>query len=133
MLSAEELISHALTALERAYAPYSGYHVGAAIETDRGAIVIGCNVENLSYGATICAERTAVTSMIAGDLGEGIVQLAVSSVDGVPPCGVCLQVLQEFMDGDALVHLSKGTELVRSYRFRELLPHAFESDAVKRT
>lgn len=134
MLPVEQLVQVAEEARNRAYAPYSGYHVGAAIETDTGAIVGGCNVENLSYGATICAERTAVTRMLASGAGTKIRQLVVASLDGVTPCGICLQVLQEFVEGgDVPVTCTSANGAPRRFLFRELLPHSFDSDAVART
>jgi cytidine deaminase len=108
--------------------------VGSAIETDTGKVVPGCNVENLSYGATICAERAAVTGMLASGSGAKIIQIAVASADGVTPCGICLQVLQEFVaNGDVPVACVGENGVVRHYRFRDLLPHGFESANVRRT
>jgi cytidine deaminase len=133
MLPNEQLVQLAQDARQRAYAPYSGYLVGAAIESDTGEVSIGCNVENLSYGATICAERTAVTSMIAEDKGKRIRQIAIASLDGVTPCGMCLQVLSEFAEPHTLVHCSRTTGEVTTFSFRDLLPHAFVSSEVGRT
>ena len=118
----------------RAYAPYSGYRVGAALLTDTGQIVTGCNVENISYGATICAERTAATKMIADGLGSRITALAVASKDGVPPCGICLQFLSEFVaNGEVQVfQVDEGGKII-DRKFHHLLPHAFESNEVART
>lgn len=130
----DPLIHSAQQAKMRAYAPYSGYQVGAALLTDTGQVVTGCNVENVSYGATICAERTAVAKMIADGLGEKVVALAVASKDGVPPCGICLQVLSEFIKDDD-VHIYQVNEAgrVMERTFSDLLPHAFQSDEVART
>lgn len=134
MPSSELLILAAQETRRRAYTPYSGYKVGAALETDSGAIVRGCNVENLSYGATICAERTAVTKMIADGMGSKIVALAVASKDGVTPCGICLQVLSEFVEGPGTpVYRVNEAGEVQSMTFSELLPHAFVSNEVGRT
>ncbi len=134
MPSPENLILAAQEARRRAYTPYSGYKVGAALQTDTGAIVAGCNVENLSYGATICAERTAVTKMIADGLGQKISAIAVASKDGVTPCGICLQVLSEFVEGpETLVYRVNENGEVQSMPFGNLLPHAFVSDEVRRT
>ena len=134
MLTVEQLLQVANEARSRAYVPYSGYRVGAALETDQGEIVGGCNVENLSYGATICAERTAVTRMVASGSGSKIRQILVSSADGVAPCGMCLQVLTEFVSGgDTPVHCIGENGVAQRFLFRELLPHAFESENVRRT
>lgn len=134
MPSSESLILAAQNARRHAYTPYSGYKVGAALETDSGAIVTGCNVENLSYGATICAERTAVTKMISDAAGSKILGLAVASKDGVTPCGICLQVLSEFIkDGTVPVYRVDEAGTVKQMTFADLLPHAFVSDEVRRT
>jgi cytidine deaminase len=134
MRSVEELVRVAIEARAHAYAPYSGYRVGAAIETDSGEIVSGCNVENLSYGATICAERTAITRMIASNLGTKVRKIAVASKDGVTPCGICLQVLNEFVDdGDAVVVCVSEDGSAEEFKFRQLMPHAFQSSSVRRT
>ncbi len=133
MLPTEQFIQLAQDVRLRAYAPYSGYLVGAAIESDMGEVSIGCNVENLSYGSTICAERTAVTSMIAGGKGRRIRQIAIASRDGVTPCGMCLQVLSEFAEPHTLVHCARTTGEVTTFSFRDLLPHAFVSSEVGRT
>ena len=135
MLPVEHLIQAAQEARSRAYAPYSGYSVGAALESDTGQISIGSNVENLSYGATICAERSAIVGMVSNGLGSKVRQIAVSSLDGVTPCGICLQVLSEFVPkpNDLLVHSVAEDGRVQTYTFAELLPHAFVSAEVRRT
>jgi cytidine deaminase len=135
MLPVERLIQAAQEARSRAYAPYSGYSVGAALESDSGQMSVGCNVENLSYGATICAERSAIVGMVSNGLGIKVRQIAVVSLDGVTPCGICLQALSEFVPkpDDLLVHcVAEGGQL-QSYTLADLLPHAFISLAVKRT
>jgi cytidine deaminase len=118
------LIEVARAARERAYAPYSGFRVGAAIETSSGTIHAGANVENASYGATICAERSAVGSMIAA--GErDIVRVAVytegSSLS--MPCGICRQVLGEF--GAHATVVAAGPSGARTLPLAELLPEPF--------
>jgi cytidine deaminase len=129
-----DLIQAAIDARSRAYAPYSGYSVGAAILTDKGIIVTGGNVENLSYGATICAERSAVVRMMAEGAGSKVCELAVASKDGVPPCGICLQVLQEFATSPNFqVHCVDESGTVRTCEFKDLLPHPFVSPNVRRT
>ncbi len=107
----ERLIAAALAARERAYAPYSRFQVGAAILTSAGEVVAGCNVENVSYGLTTCAERTAVfAARAAGKLGDppagpAIAAVAIVADTATPPspCGACRQVLHEFGPGCLVV------------------------------
>ena len=126
------LVAAALAARERAYAPYSRFRVGAAVLTTAGAIVAGCNVENNSYGLTVCAERAAVFAARAagrlGDPGAGpaIRAVAVVADDAAPPspCGACRQVLHEFGPG-CLVLMATPGGTRRAMRLAELLPDAF--------
>jgi cytidine deaminase len=120
----DNLIDAARAAQQRAYAPYSGYRVGAALETDDGSIYVGCNVENASYGLTICAERAAVTAAVAG--GARRLRRAVVVTDSDPPaapCGACRQVLNEF--GPDLTVEAVGPARSMRWTMRELLPNAF--------
>lgn len=122
----EELVSLALKARENAYVPYSGFHVGAALLADNGKIYTGCNIENASYGATICAERTAVVKAVS-DGAKEIIAIAVSSDsnDATMPCGVCRQVISEFCTQDMPLFLSNRNGQFETYSFNEILPHAF--------
>ncbi|MEQ1822413.1 MAG: cytidine deaminase [Fimbriimonadaceae bacterium] len=128
------LLSAAADARLKAYAPYSNYQVGAAVEDENGAIHVGCNVENISYGGTICAERSAVSRMIEQG-GRRIVAVAVVTVDGGTPCGLCRQVISEFADDATLVIMSSTdpTNPARTCLFDELFPDAFKSALVLRT
>ena len=118
----EPLIEAAWQTRERAHAPYSKFHVGAALLAEDGSIITGCNVENLSYGLSLCAERVAVGTAVAAGLRK-IEAVAVVADTGVPvsPCGACRQVLAEF--GDPLVCLANRTERL-VFRLSELLPRA---------
>jgi cytidine deaminase len=130
----EPLFALAAEARERAYAPYSGYSVGCAVEGADGRTWSGCNVENVSYGATLCAERVAVFKMVS-DGCRTIRRVAVLTKDGGTPCGLCLQVLLEFGAGSSDVEVWTG-DLGggrKRYRLNELLPHGFRSDEVNRT
>lgn len=129
-----DLIAQARQAQAHAYAPYSGYHVGAAVRAADGRIFAGCNVENVSYGATICAERSAIANMIAAG-GKEIVEILVLTKDGGSPCGVCRQVIAEFVPNleEVLVHMADAHEQVRSVSLLELFPLPFRSAAVERT
>lgn len=123
-LYAEELLEQAALAAENAHAPYSRFKVGAALLLADGTISRGCNVENASYGATVCAERVAVFAAVAaGKLSADRppVALAVTAL----PCALCLQVLSEFAGEDLPIFIPDGEDFV-TYRLRDLLPHRFE-------
>jgi cytidine deaminase len=124
-LDLETVMGAARDASGRAYAPYSNFHVGAAILTEGGGIHAGCNVENASYGLAICAERNAAAAMALADPDDREIRLvAVSSPDASPcfPCGACRQVLREFGCKEVVVEEESG---LRRYPFEEILPHAF--------
>ncbi len=123
---AQQLIALAREARRHAYAPYSGYAVGAAVLTDDGRVFGGCNVENASYGLSNCAERTAVFRAVA-EGARAIVAVAVVTPDGGTPCGACRQVLAEFAPNpsECPVWIATPDHLVGVYTLAELLPHAF--------
>ncbi len=121
----ETVMDTAREASKSAYAPYSNFHIGAAILTEDGAIHAGCNVENASYGLAICAERNAAAAMALATPGDREIELvAVFSPDASPcfPCGACRQVLREFGCREVMVEEASG---LRRYPFEEILPHAF--------
>ena len=121
----ETLMGAAREASERAYAPYSGFRVGAAFLTEGGAVHAGCNVENASYGLAICAERNAAAAMALADPEDREIRLvAVFSPDALPcfPCGACRQVLREFGCKEVVV---EGVSGHRRYPFEEILPNSF--------
>jgi cytidine deaminase len=121
------LIAAAVAAKAAAYAPYSNFRVGAAIETAEGHIFVGCNVENASYGLTMCAERVAVGAAVAAGSTKFVRVVVATDVDPPsPPCGACRQVLYEF-GADAAVE-SVGPNWNRQWRLSELLPAAFDKD-----
>jgi cytidine deaminase len=128
------LVEAAKEASRRAYAPYSGYKVGAALRDERGQVHLGVNVENVSFGATICAERAAVSRMVS-EGGRRITELALATRDGGIPCGICLQVLSEFCDDPKSLQISivDGTGAVSETTLEELMPNAFRSAEVPRT
>src|SRR5438309_9552763 len=110
--------------MQRAYAPYSKFHVGAAIEADDGSVHVGCNVENASYGLTICAERMAVGAAIAaGKRRLGRVVVATAVEPPATPCGACRQLLAEF--GLDMEVIAVGPTSERRWTLRALLPEAF--------
>jgi cytidine deaminase len=123
-----QLVNAAIDARERAYAPYSGYRVGAALLTDDSTIVTGCNVENASYGATICAERVALTRAVA-EGRIGFVAMAVATADGGSPCGICRQVMVE-LGPEMAVFISDTAGNFRSTTVQTLLPDSFDGSGL---
>jgi cytidine deaminase len=124
-LELETVMEAAREAANRAYAPYSNFHVGAAILTGGGAIHSGSNVENASYGLSICAERNAATTMAYADPEDREIELvAVYSPNTSPcfPCGACRQFLREFGCKEVVVEDSSG---LRRYPFEQILPNSF--------
>ena len=119
-----ELLERARAAQVHAYAPYSGFLVGAAVVSSTGRVFSGCNIENSSYGATICAERVAIGQMIAaGERKLRAVAVFTNAEPPATPCGICRQVLAEFDDA-AIVIVGNGV-LVHKTSLRELLPAPF--------
>lgn len=130
----KKLFEAALEARKNAYAPYSRFLVGAALVDDNGELHAGCNFENSSYGAAICAERNAVGQMVAAG-GRGIKEVLVvtDTPTGTPPCGICRQVMAEFTKEPAKfkVHIANLKGVVRTLTLKELLPEAFDSSFLK--
>lgn len=125
-ISNETLIKMAKAVKAKAYAPYSGFQVGAALVTDDGTVFTGCNVENSSYGATICAERSAMVKAVSEGYRH-FVRLAVVGGDETQytfPCGMCLQVMTEFMDKDTGLIFSNA-EGIKEFTLEEFLPNQF--------
>ena len=129
-MSNEQLIEEAFKAMKNAYAPYSNYHVGACLLCKDGRTFYGANIENASYGATNCGERSAVFAAYSyGYRRDDIEALAIVS-DGKrlgTPCGICRQVLSELLNHDTPIILSNGTE-TRITNAKELLPDSFGID-----
>lgn len=124
----KKLLESAGRARKKAYAPYSHFSVGAALLTEEGEIYDGCNVENLSYGLTICAERVAVFSAIAaGSRNFTGLSLVADTPEPITPCGACRQVLFEFSP-DLWVISTNLAGQQKMFRLRELLPDAFQAD-----
>jgi cytidine deaminase len=123
----EELLTAAQAALANAYAPYSKFKIGAAVRTDSGAVYCGCNVENVSYGLTICAERAAIFAAVAAEGTRLRVRsLAITCDPPGPcsPCGACRQVIAEFAGPECRV-IYRGPDGVREASLQSLLPDAF--------
>lgn len=125
----KELIKEALKYRENAYVPYSAFKVGAAVLMDDGKIYGGCNVENASYGATNCAERTAIFRAVA----EGNKNLKAIAIVGdmsthTAPCGICRQVISEFANKDTDIILIKNEEDYKVKKLEDILPGAFTKE-----
>ncbi|MCX8130263.1 MAG: cytidine deaminase [Clostridia bacterium] len=121
-----KLIEMAVKTKEKAYAPYSGFRVGAALVTENGSIYTGVNIENATYGATCCAERTAVYKAVSeGNTTVKAIAVASDSEELVYPCGICRQVLAEFGSDDMEIICTSINGSYRIYRLDELLPQAF--------
>jgi len=118
----------AVKARKFAHAPHSKFKVGAALITPKGKVFTGCNVENASYGATICAERTAVLKAVSvGQKCFSDVIVVAESKYPTPPCGECLQVLAEFVEPGAMIWLAKPSGIIRCLLFSEVFPYPFSS------
>lgn len=122
----KELIALARKAQENAYVPYSNFRVGAALLTASGKVYTGCNIENISFTPTVCAERTAIFKAISEGERDFVKIAITSSGDGFSyPCGVCRQVMAEFMPKGKVI-LADLKDNVEEYDFEELFPHSFD-------
>jgi cytidine deaminase len=126
------LRERALAAMDRAYAPYSNFRVGAALLGTDGSIADGCNVENASYPAGLCAERVAVGGAVArGVRTFDAIVVATEAEEPTPPCGICRQVLEEFSPHLVVVSVTRGGREAR-WTLDELLPKAFTPQSLQR-
>jgi len=127
MVDEATLIAAAREARERAVAPYSKFKVGAALETEDGLIITGCNVENSTYGLTVCAERVAVLKAVSeGHRAFRRVAVVADTRDPTPPCGPCRQILWEFC-GDIEVILANLTDDTGHHQLKDLFPLPFDA------
>jgi len=127
MMDMETLIHRATTARSNAYAPYSGFAVGAAILDEQGGVHIGCNVENAAYPQSQCAEATAIGSMIASG-GQKIAVIVIAGPEGNPPCtpcGGCRQRIREFTSADTFILITAGGKIIAEHTLADLLPESF--------
>lgn len=133
----QELVRKALEARKQAYAPYSHYTVGAALLTAEGRIYLGCNVENASYGAANCAERTAFFKAVSeGERHFEAIAVAGGTEGGEPtdyayPCGICRQVMQEFCGGNFEIIVGRNAEDYKSFTLAQLLPNGFGGASIR--
>lgn len=129
--SNEELVEAAKAARENSYAPFSDFRVGAALETEDGQIISGCNVESASYGLTVCAERVAIWKAISeGKHQIRNIAVVADTEDLTPPCGVCRQIIWEF-GGNVPVTLANLNGKRETVEMKELLPRAFDTKFLK--
>ena len=127
-----DLVAAARRARRRAYAPFSGFKVGAALEAADGTVVTGCNVENATYGLTMCAERVALyTAVAAGHRRFRRIAIAADTQDPTPPCGACRQILWEF-GGNLEVILANLRRETGRVTMRDLLPLPFDGRLLTR-
>lgn len=129
-MTPEKLVELAKEAMQKAYAPYSGYYVGAALLTRAGKVYTGCNIENSAFGPTNCAERTAFFKAVSEGEREfsaiAVVGGKGGEITGIfPPCGVCRQVMQEFCDPDFLIYMGGKNGEIQSISLKKLLPYGF--------
>ncbi len=127
MCDHDALIAAARAAREHAHAPFSSFRVGAAVRAKSGRVFTGCNVENATYGLTLCAERVAIFKAVSeGERGFNAIAVAADTETLTPPCGACRQIIWEFC-GDAEVILANLKGKVEIYRMSQLLPKPFDS------
>ena len=132
-MTAEKLIELAIEAMGHAYAPYSGYKVGAALLCADGSVYQGCNLENAAFTPTVCAERTAFFKALYDGHRDFTAIAVCGGKAGVitgafPPCGVCRQVMREFCDDDFLIHMAAPEGKYETYTLAQLLPCSFRAD-----
>ena len=130
----ESAFKKALEAQKNAYAPYSNYKVGACIIGQSGESFIGCNIENASYGGTVCAERVAIFNAVSSGKAQKLkaIVLVTQNSKAAAPCGFCRQVLSEFVSADFPIYLANQSEIQKKTTLGELLPMAFSPDALKK-
>ena len=131
-MTPEKLMDLAKEAMTHAYAPYSGYKVGAALLCADGTVYQGCNIENASYGATNCAERTAFFKAVYDGQRAFTAMAVCGGKDGIitgyfPPCGICRQVMSEFCGDDFVVYLPGAGKEYKTMTLAELLPGGFSA------
>lgn len=134
MKPSETLRKLALMARKNSHAPYSGAKIGAALRMKDGSVFTGCNVENASYGGTVCAERVAIFKAVSEGAAGPIAEICVASdaAEPWPPCGLCRQVLAEFATPETLVVTVNTKKTTKAFRFGDLFPAAFTPSYLKR-
>ena len=131
MAASDRLVAAARAAREHAVADFSRFKVGAALESDTGEIITGCNVENASYGLTICAERVAIFKALSeGKRAFTRIVVVADTADPTPPCGACRQIIWEFC-GDIEVTLANMQKVTKTLQMKDLLPLPFDKRLLK--
>jgi len=129
VIEVQELIELAKIAREKAYVPYSKFKVGAALLSANGTVYLGCNIENAAYSPTNCAERTAIFKAVSeGERAFKALAVVADSEQIITPCGVCRQVLAEFIDDDTMIYLANMQGDMCQVTISELLPKAFRGE-----
>ena len=134
-MTPEKLMSMAKEAMTHAYAPYSGYKVGAALLCKDGSVYLGCNLENAAFSPTVCAERTAFFKALYDGHREFAAIAVCGGKDGIitkpsPPCGVCRQVMAEFCKEDFRIYLTDESDTIYEYSLDQILPMGFSSSSL---
>lgn len=126
----EEMITKALDARKNAYAPYSGFAVGACVQTRQGNLYTGCNIESASFSPTICAERVAMANAVSHGERDFISIAIAGSAKNTFPCGVCRQMMREF-SSDMQIIIVNSKDDYKIFSLKELLPHSFGPEVLK--
>jgi cytidine deaminase len=123
----EKLHQAAIAASAFSHSPYSKYKIGSAVLLSNGKVYSGTNIENASYGGTVCAERVAIWKAVSENQNAKITEICVvsDSAKPWPPCGFCRQVMAEFSNPDTIIHVANLEKIHKSYKLKELLPEAF--------
>lgn len=124
-MNKNELFARAMEARTHSYSPYSHVQVGAAVLFDTGHVYSGTNIENASFGATVCAERVAIWKALSENGSRCIKEIAVVTSEGWPPCGMCRQVIAEFATPETLIYVGTTEGIKQTYMFVDLMPEAF--------
>ncbi|MDR1026604.1 MAG: cytidine deaminase [Lactobacillus sp.] len=133
MTHTDKLFELAVKARKNAYAPYSGFKVGASILSDKNNYYAAADVENISYPCGACAETGAISAMIsAGDKKIKEILVIADGKDLITPCGACLQRIKEFSTSKTLIHLASLKGVQKTFKVSDMLPHAFEEEGLKK-
>ena len=133
----KELVLKAIDAMKNSYSPYSNFKVGASLLTESGKVYTGCNIENVAFGPTVCAERVAFFKSISEGEKNFSKIAVVGGKDGIissstPPCGVCRQVMREFCDDDFEILIVKESENYDKVLLKDLLPNSFKPEILSK-